>query len=149
MSSLFAVKAAAEIVRRLQGLRPDTRAQWGKMDVAQMLAHCQVALNVALGEVALKRGLIGILFGGIAKKKLTAPEPFGKNLPTGPEFRIKDRRDFAKEQATLIALVQRFQRAGPNGLTKKPHPFFGPLTSSEWDTLQWKHLDHHLRQFGA
>jgi hypothetical protein len=149
MSSLFAAEDAAEIARRLQGLRPETRALWGKMDVAQMLAHCQVALQVALGEVTLKRGLIGILFGGLARKKLTAPGPFGKNLPTGPEFRITDRRDFAAEKAALLALVQRFQRAGPNGLTKKPHPFFGALRSGEWDTLQWKHLDHHLRQFGA
>lgn len=149
MSSLFAAKGAAEIVRRIESLRPDSPASWGKMDVAQMLAHCQVALNVALGELALKRSLIGILFGGLAKRKLLAPEPIGKNLPTAPEFRIRDRRDFAPERSKLIALVQRFQRAGPNGLTKKPHPFFGALTSSEWDTLQWKHLDHHLRQFGA
>ena len=47
------------------------------------------------------------------------------------------------------ALVDRFGVAGPSGLTSLPHPFFGPLSSEEWQALQWRHLDHHLRQFGA
>lgn len=149
MNSLFDAAGAAAIVRRIQGLRPGQKAQWGKMDVAQMLAHSQVGLKVALGDLRPKRAMIGILFGRLAKRQLASPKPIGKNLPTGPEFRIRDARDFAREQAGLVALVQRFQQGGPAALAQGPHPFFGVLTTSEWDTLQWKHLDHHLRQFGA
>jgi hypothetical protein len=146
-ASLFRPDDAAAVLQRVRRLRPDSRAQWGKMDAAQMLAHCQVPLRVALGDVKLKRGLVGVIFGGMAKRKLLGPQPFGHDMPTGPEFRIAGARDFVRERDELEALVQRFAAAGPAGLTREPHPFFGPLTTPEWETLMWKHLDHHLRQF--
>jgi len=137
------------IMSRLSSLRPASRRQWGKMDLSQMLAHCQMPLRVAMGDVTLKRNLIGFLFGGMAKRKLLAPETWAHDMPTAPEFRITDGRDFTKEHEALLALVRRFGRGGPSALTKEPHPFFGKLTVEQWDALQWKHLDHHLRQFGA
>lgn len=149
MTSLFQTADLAAFQRRIQDLRPDSKAQWGKMDVAQMLAHCQVAFRMATGELTLKRALIGFLFGGLAKRKLTGPAPFGRNLPTAPEFRVRDARVFASEREKLVELVQRFSARGPAGVPTEPHPFFGSLTAAEWDTLQCKHLDHHLRQFGA
>jgi len=149
MPSIFQPTDSAEIVKRIQSLRPDAEAQWGKMQVAQMLAHLQQSVRVATGDLKLKRALIGILFGRMAKKGLTKPTPFKRGLPTAPEFRISDARDFASEQRKLVELVQRFSRGGPAALTKEQHPFFGSMTSEEWDLLQWKHLDHHLRQFGA
>ena len=147
--SLFDPAGLSAILARLDRLRPDAARQWGKMSAAQMLAHCQQPLRVALGELPLKRSLVGYLFGRMAKKKLLAPEPWKPGMPTAPEFRITDARDFAKEQAALRALVERFGRGGPAGLSQNPHPFFGPLSTEEWQALQWRHLDHHLRQFGA
>jgi hypothetical protein len=46
-------------------------------------------------------------------------------------------------------LIDRFAAAGPQGCTTHPHAFFGSLTPDEWAILMYKHLDHHLRQFGA
>jgi hypothetical protein len=148
-NSLFTNDGLAAMQARLDRLRPDAPRQWGKMTAAQMLAHCQQPLRVALGELPLKRSLIGLLFGRMAKKKLLSPEPWRPGMPTAPEFVIRDDRDFAREHATLAALVQRFSAGGPAALTKRPHPFFGPLTAEEWQGLQWRHLDHHLRQFGV
>lgn len=147
--SLFDVTGRAAMLARLDRLQPDAARQWGKMTAAQMLAHCQQPLRVATGELPLKRSLVGFLFGRLAKKKLLAPAPWKPGLPTAPEFKITDARDFAKEKAALLAIVKRFGEAGPAGLTTAPHPFFGPLTTDEWQALQWKHLDHHLRQFGG
>ncbi len=147
--SLFDPAGLRTMLARLDALRADSKRQWGKMDVAQMLAHCQQPLRVALGELKLKRMLIGILFGRLAKKKLLAPKPWKPGMPTAPEFKIVDARDFAREKAALRALVERFGQGGPAALTKQPHPFFGPLTVEEWQALQWRHLDHHLRQFGC
>lgn len=147
-TSLFHAEGTAAIVRRIQSLAPQSKARWGKMDVAQMVTHCQRPLEVATGELVLKRGLVGILFGKLAKRKLAGPEPFKPGLPTAPQFVVRDARDFAHERARLVELVQAFHRRGAPGLAKE-HPFFGPMTSAEWDQLQWKHLDHHLRQFGA
>lgn len=147
--SLFDPAGLAAMLARLDRLRPDATRHWGRMSVAQMLAHCQQPLRVALGELPLKRSLIGLLFGRLAKKKLLAPDLWKPGMPTAPEFRITDARDFRLEHAALRLLVERFGNGGPASLSRLPHPFFGPLTPEEWQALQWRHLDHHLRQFGA
>jgi hypothetical protein len=149
MKSLFDPSVNKEILERIDKLTPDTEAKWGEMNVAQMLTHAQRPLKVAYGELLLKRGLIGILFGGMAKRSLLKPEPFKKHLPTDPNFVVKDTRIFEEEKENLRNLVIKFEKSGPDALTKDPHPFFGKLTVDEWDALQWKHLDHHLRQFGV
>jgi hypothetical protein len=147
--SLFAADGLATMLARIGQLRPDAAPLWGKMTLAQMLAHCQQPLRVATGELLLGRSLVGVLFGRLAKKQLLAPGPMKRNLPTAPQFKIGNPRAVATEQQALLDLVRRFGEAGPAGLTQKPHPFFGPLTADEWQMLQWKHLDHHLRQFGV
>ena len=147
--SLFAPADLGTLLARVRGLSPSAKAQWGKMDVSQMLAHVNVSLHAALGDTKHERGLLGYLFGGLAKGGALGEKPFGKGLPTGKSYVIRDARDFAKEQAEVVALVERIARGGPGAFTTNPHPFFGPLQPSEWNVLMWKHLDHHLRQFGA
>ena len=147
--TLFRAEDRAEMLARIARVTPESKARWGKMDAGQMLAHCQAPLRVATGELALRRGLVGILFGKLAKKKLLGAGGFKPGLPTAPEFRVRDARDCARERDALAALVARFGEGGPAVLTRDPHPFFGPLTHAEWEALMWKHLDHHLGQFGV
>ncbi len=148
MKSLFDPKENQEIIDRIQNLSVDATALWGKMKVSQMLKHCEAPLKVAFGELKLKRGLLGVLFGNMAKKKMTNDKPFEKNIPTDKMFKVNYDPEFAPTKEELIILVKRFADQGPSGLMSAPHPFFGKLTAQEWDILQWKHLDHHLRQFG-
>jgi hypothetical protein len=147
--SLFDPAGLSRMLSRIDAVHADSARQWGKMTSAQMLAHCHQPLRVALGELPLKRSLIGILFGRMAKKQLLADKPWQQGMPTAPEFKVTDPRDFAKEKQSLLDLVRRFGKGGPGALTRSPHPFFGALTPDEWQALQWRHLDHHLRQFGA
>lgn len=120
------------------------------MNVSQMLAHASAPLKMAYGEAkGSKRGLIGILFGGMMKRKYVGGAPFGKNLPTDRTFVFVDERNFEEEKQRLIAQVQRFTKDGPDKITKDQHPFFGEMSPQEWDIIQYKHLDHHLSQFGA
>jgi Protein of unknown function (DUF1569) len=149
MQSIFNKSDYQALLDRIHRLKADTAAQWGKMDVAQMLAHLQVPLRVAAGEVKPKRGLIGILFGSLAKKRLSRPEPMPRNLPTDPQFVMKESKDFDLEKSQLLAVLQKLVQGGPDGFSKAPHPFFGKMTPEEWDILSYKHLDHHLRQFGV
>jgi len=148
MKDIFNPADNAEFIARIGKLTPSSQALWGKMNVSQMLAHCQLIVKVALGELQLKRGLMGILFGRMAKKKLINERPFEPNLPTFTEARITGEKEFESEKEALKGLIKRFVE-GPDVLIKTPHPFFGPLTTDEWSILQTKHLDHHLRQFGV
>jgi hypothetical protein len=90
----------------------------------------------------------GTTLGKLAKRSLTGTKPFRKNLPTDPRFLTRTPRPFEVEKSELLVLVQRFVARGPAGLSRDPHPFFGPLSDEEWGLLMGKHLDHHLRQFG-
>jgi|ERR1041385_6711674 hypothetical protein len=148
METLFNQSDCNAIVARLNKLSSNTQHRWGKMDVAQMLTHVHRALRTASGELKLKRSFIGILFGTIAKKKLFSNEPWGHNMPTDKNFIVTDQRNFEEEKKALLESIHRFQQTGPTGVSKEPHPFFGKLTSEEWGRLQWKHLNHHLEQFG-
>ncbi|MFN8155288.1 MAG: DUF1569 domain-containing protein [Bacteroidia bacterium] len=149
MPSLFNIVERQNIIQRLLQLKPDAERQWGKMELVQMIRHCQAPLKVAVGELVLNQGLIGLLFGKMAKRKLLAAAPFKANLPTAPEFKVVDTQlDLEAERAKLISLITRFGETGPVPNRNK-HPFFGAMTEAEWDALQWKHLDHHLRQFNV
>lgn len=150
MRSIFDRDHANEFVNRINSLNHQTQAQWGKMNVAQMLAHCQVPLKIASGELVPKvNPIVKFLFGKSAKRQLVNDPEFKRNLPTMNEAKISDERIFEQERSKLIALLENFQSKGPSGLTKNAHPFFGEMSVSDWDTLQVKHLDHHLRQFGV
>ena len=83
------------------------------------------------------------------KGMTTSDEPMKRNNPTDPAIVVSDERDFSAERARLDGLVRRFQAGGPAGCTDHPHSFFGKLTPEQWASQMWKHLDHHLRQFGV
>jgi hypothetical protein len=149
MQNLFQPESATGIVMRIARLKPAAKALWGKMNAAQMLAHCKAPLEVALGDRILKHSFIGWLFGKMAKKKMLKEPPFQHNLPTEGTFVVKDERVFSDEQEQLFTLIKRFAEADPQTIAARVHPFFGKMTIDEWGILQWKHLDHHLRQFGV
>ncbi|MEO6720732.1 MAG: DUF1569 domain-containing protein [Ferruginibacter sp.] len=149
MKNLFDTAAYNEIKSRLNSLSPQSTRIWGKMDVAQMLAHCKAAFMVPLSDKKLPRAFLGRLVGWIIKAKLYDDVPWKKNLPTAPNFIIKDVRNFENEKQGLINLVDTFYKAGPDGISKHPHPFFGSFTPEQWGQSMYKHLDHHLQQFGA
>jgi len=70
-------------------------------------------------------------------------------LSTDEIFIFADARDFERERAALKAQIQRFVEVARAGKLHSSHPFFGPMTRDDWDCIQWKHVDHHLRQFGG
>lgn len=150
VKNLFEPTAAAEVKARLESMRPDSPRQWGTMNPAQAVAHCCGGMEMALGDVRPRRILIGRLMGWIIKPlALRNDEPMRRNSPTVPEIVVSDERALDDERRRLSALIDRFTAAGPAGCTTHPHSFFGRLAPREWAVLMYKHLDHHLRQFGA
>jgi hypothetical protein len=149
MRTLFNQTDNEELLQRIDHLTVNSKAIWGKMNVAQMMAHCQQPIRVAFGLSESGRTLIGRLFGNIVKKQLLSDRPWRKSLPTDKTFVIADSRDFEKEKENLKKLVRKFSTDGPGALSKRPHPFFGKMSEEEWGRMSWKHLDHHLQQFGV
>jgi hypothetical protein len=138
-----------DAISRIDKLQATTERQWGKMGVAQMLAHCSATMDMASGRLNPPRILIGRVIGPLFKSILINEKPFGKNGPTDKKLIISDQRDFAREQEGLEQRVRQFHEAGHAGCTRHPHPFFEKLSAQDWSRGMYKHLDHHLRQFGA
>ncbi len=150
MKNLYDTGVEQDITGRLASLRPENERQWGTMTAAQALAHCSVAMEFAVGDVNPPRMLLGRLVSWFATGLvLSNDKPLARNVPTAKSMIIEDERNLERERARLLELVTRFVAAGPKGCTKHPHTFFGELKAEEWSTLMYKHVDHHLRQFGA
>ncbi len=150
MQNLFDPADHDALMRRLSDLQPSCARQWGKMTAPQMLAHCAVVLEVACGDRIKTQRLFGRLLAPFVRSSILGTEkPFTHNAPTDSDYKITDDRDFEKERERLAALVDRFCTRGPARADGLVHSFFGRLTADEWGRLMYKHLDHHLRQFGA
>lgn len=149
MKSIFHPADRDEILGRLDALQPDGTRQWGKMNPAQMLRHCQLALETGSGDRPMKQKLLGKLLMPFVRSSILGEKPFSKNSPTDPTFVVSDERDFAAERTRLVELIHRFVARGESAAGTQTHSFFGRMTGQEWGELTYKHLDHHLRQFGA
>jgi len=150
MKNLFEPATAKEMKERLARLGPNSQRQWGKMTAPQALAHVATTMEWAVGDASPGRMFIGRIFGPIAKSQLLKDDrPMAKNTPTARSLVVADERDLNRERERLCRLLDRFHAGGPEKCTKHPHTFFGPLTPQEWAQLMYKHLDHHLRQFGV
>lgn len=148
--NLFDKKEARETIARIEKLTPQTQPQWGKMNVAQMLAHCNVAYEFVYTDKHPKpKGLKKFFIKLFAKNLVVGPKPYKKNMRTAPEFLITDERSFQTEKDRLIEYIKKTQELGPAYFDSKDSHAFGPLTTTEWNTLFSKHLDHHLKQFGV
>ena len=150
MNTLFEHESTNTILKRLNNLDKNSKAQWGKMDVSQMLKHCQGPLNIALEREALstKLGFFQKFMMSLYKPLLYNDKPWKHNLPTAKEFRITTPQQFLIEKEKLEQLILEFSKKTevknwPN------HPLFGYFTPEQWGKMQYKHLDHHLTQFNV
>lgn len=147
VKNLFDPAVKQEILVRINKLTPESKALWGKMNVSQMLAHLQVPIGVADGTQKLKRTLFGRIVGPMVKQTLYNDKPFKRNLPTDPSFvMVNSEKDFETEKQKLLSIVSNFSEAT---IVNETHTFFGKLTREQWSKGTWKHLDHHLQQFGV
>ena len=146
MKSLFDQEAYDEILARINALTENSERQWGKMSPGQMACHCQAPLNIILekNDYGLKPNwLIKTFF----KKSMYNDKPWRKNLPTVPGMKQTEPKDLTQEKAKLEALLEELY-AQRDRDTWQAHPTFGALTKEQWGKMQYKHLDHHLTQFG-
>jgi Protein of unknown function (DUF1569) len=150
MNSLFDAATVTEIKNRIARLEPGSERQWGKMNAAQAMAHCATAMEWAVGDTFAPRMFVGRILGPLAKSKVLKDDaPMRRNTPTAKSLVVANERDLGRERQRLCALIDRFSKGGAQACTTHAHTFFGSLTPEEWARLMYKHLDHHLRQFGV
>ena len=151
MKNLFDRNQANEMIARIDNLTNETQPNWGKMNVAQMLAHSCVAYQMVYEEenypkaTGFKRFMLKLFL----KNLVCNEKPYKKNSRTAPHFLITDERIFETEKSKLIGFINKTQELGASHFEGKESNSFGALNSTEWNNSFSKHLDHHLTQFGV
>lgn len=148
MKTIFDTSTYDELLDRIDKLAADTPPQWGKMSAAQMMEHIVHVLEMASGKRPMTQSLIGKAIGWAFKGQFVGEKPVPKSSPTVPAFEIKHEPEFAAAKAELKGMLAEFYSLGEKGTDGNIHVFFGAFSGKQWGETQYKHVDHHLRQFG-
>jgi len=148
MHTTFDQATRDELINRIHKLNENSTAQWGKMNVYQMVKHCRLWEEWVAGSTTNKQAFIGLLFGKMALKNILKDEkPLTRNTPTMPQLIIKENSgDMASEKKRWIALIEGYAHFSNQNFI---HPFFGKMTKEQIGRMAYKHADHHLRQFNV
>ncbi|MDF9798165.1 hypothetical protein OKW21_003428 [Catalinimonas alkaloidigena] len=150
LPNIFDKEVSENTIHRIDQLKPDTQPLWGKMNVSQMLAHCNVTYEMVYEDKHPKPNfLMKFFLKSFIKETVTGEKPYKRNTRTAPAFLIIDSRDFEKEKTRLINYIRKTQELGEVHFDNKASHSFGKLNINEWNNMFYKHLDHHLNQFGV
>jgi len=150
MKSVFTEEGSQGLIHRINQLNPETKANWGKMNVGQMLAHCNVTYELLFTDKHAKpEGVKKWMLKFFVKPIVVGDKPYTRNGRTAPAFLITDPKEFKTEKNRLIEHIEKVQELGEEHFDNKESHSFGILRKREWNNMFYKHLDHHLGQFGV
>ncbi|XZF14197.1 DUF1569 domain-containing protein [Chitinophagaceae bacterium MMS25-I14] len=150
LPSIFDKETAEKVIARINALTPATQPQWGTMNVAQMLAHCNVTYEMVYTDKHPKPGaFMRFILKSMVKSVVVSEKPYKHNSRTAPQFLMSSEKDFEIEKDRLVNHIRQTQQLGAAHFDGKESHSFGPLKTLEWNNMFYKHLDHHLRQFGV
>ncbi|MBK6445981.1 MAG: DUF1569 domain-containing protein [Bacteroidetes bacterium] len=150
MKNVFKQSDAVEVIDRINKLNPETKALWGKMNVSQMLAHCNVTYELIYEDKHQKpNAFMKLVLKLLVKSSVVGEKGYKKNNPTAPQFLIKEERNFEIEKKRLVDYINKTQQLGESEFDGKVSHSFGKLNKTEWNNMFYKHLNHHLAQFGV
>ena len=150
LPNIFTKEISQQVISRINALTDKSQPNWGKMDVAKMLAHCNVTYEYVYENKHPKpNAILKFMLKIFLKKIVVGEKDFKKNSSTGPDFMIKSDKNFEQEKNRLIAYIEKTQALGGSHFDGKESHSFGVLTQTEWNNMFYKHLNHHLNQFGV
>jgi len=150
MTTIFNQSTIDGIIQRIEKLSSNAQAKWGKMNTHQMVKHCILSEKMYLGDTKYKRLFIGKLFGKMALKSMVKDDkPLKQNQPTHPTFKTQGNGEIEHLKKDWINLVKEYSKRNDTSFGNFTHPFFGKMTKEQLGISVYKHIDHHLRQFGA
>ncbi len=148
MKSIWNDPEYRELQARVNQLTPEHTPRWGRMSATQMVVHLCDALRMASGELPVAPKDNPVLRYPPMKQLVLYWLPFPKGVPTSPELLARAPGDWPAEVADLQAELDRFVSRGPRS-TADRHPVFGRMSCRQWGVLVYRHMDHHLKQFGV
>ena len=137
------------LLDRIARLTPDAVPGWGKMSTSQMCAHCAEVAEVAHGKALLGTPWYVRLMGGLIKKMVLSSKPYPRGARTHPQYEIGAGVDFEEQKTRLLKVLDAIHSAGRGHAGESRHPIFGAMTADEHGWATYKHLEHHLTQFGV
>jgi Protein of unknown function (DUF1569) len=148
MGTILNESDRTEILNRMRSLSGSSTRRWGSMDVVAMLQHLRLSARMTVGDLLVPSVNKRVFQLFPLKHIILYVLPFPKGAPTAPELKPGDVQSFEEERAAVLELLEQIG-TGPREGDGPAHPLFGPLTWSEWGVVTYKHVDHHLKQFGA
>ena len=145
--TLFDEAGRQEMIGRIARVQSGAKPLWGKMNAEQMLAHLSESMRMTLGELPTKSKRLPIRYWPL-KQLIIYVFPFPKGTPTAPELLPAESGTVEQRRAELNASIARLA-ARREDEPFPEHPAFGKLSRRAWGVLAYRHLDHHLRQFGV
>lgn len=150
MKNIFDAAVTAEVIERIEKLTPDSERIWGTMTPAQMLAHCCVTYEYVFENKHEKpKGAMKLILKWFVKSVVVSDKSYKKNSRTAPDFMVKESKNFEQEKYRLIDYLKKTQELGTTYFDQKESHSFGVLSTAQWNNMFYKHLDHHLNQFGV
>jgi len=150
LPNIFQKEIADRTIGRIENLNANTSAKWGKMTVSQMLAHCNVTYEMVFDTKHPKpNAVVKFILKLFVKDAVVTEKPYKTNGQTAPAFIIKEDKNFEEEKTRLIQYINKVVELGENYFEGKESHSFGKLNKTEWNNMFYKHLDHHLSQFGV
>lgn len=150
MHTLFDGEMRSRLEARVRALQPDSRRHWGRMSPHEAVCHLSDAFKMALGDKSAA-SLPGRFKPAVRFVALRLPFRWPRGIKTLPEAEQglggTAPIGFEHDRADLLALIARFCDASPEDFAST-HPMFGAMSTTEWGRWGYRHLDHHLRQFG-
>lgn len=150
LPNIFKPGVTQGIIERINKLSPEITPDWGKMNVAQMLSHCNVTYELTYEQKHPRpNAFMRFILRNLVKKIVVGEKPYARNSRTAPVFMATGDKDFYQEKERLVNHIKQTQELGESHFEGKENLSFGAMTATEWNNMFYKHLDHHLTQFGA
>ena len=147
MKSIWQKEPRRELNDRVGRLAWDRGAEWGRFTAPKMVCHLADSLKMAMGDLKVSPKHLPIRYPPL-KQLIIYVAPFPKSAPTAPELLAREPKAWVNDVEEVQSLLA---RAGSSRTTDSwpEHPAFGKLSKRAWGVLIYRHMDHHLKQFGA
>lgn len=151
LKSLHNQKDFEEILGRISQLTEKSQRKWGSMNAAQMLTHCELILQVPLKKIILPETHFLVRIVGVLTKKEIQFFNNGipPNMPSFQKLIVNFECDFDAAKNNLVITMNDYIDAYKNQKLPQDHSLFGRMDEKDWGFMEYKHLNHHLKQFNV